>query len=186
VGRARRVTFLRGLAAVMARRHEDAIRLLARLQPFEPDGSSVGGLGPAVYEFAAACTRGALAGRRAPAARQEVDVEAVLAREREFWRAAAALQRGEPRVALEHATRGLDLLGSLANDELRWRLAAVGAVAARQLGTTAAETDMRARMARALEQLRANWPGGLGDYEKRPDLVELRTSVDRLTSREAT
>ena len=52
------------------------------------------------------------------------------ASERHYWRAAAALERGRAAVALAEAERGLSLLGALSNDELRWRLAALGALAA--------------------------------------------------------
>jgi tetratricopeptide (TPR) repeat protein len=179
VGRARRVAFLRGFSAVVACHNDEAATILERLAPFESDSTSVGLLAPAVYEYALAHgRRGPPRGRGQSPSREE-GAEPVVARERQYWLAAAALGRGDARAALAGAEHGLELLGTVPNDELRWRLAAVGAAAAAQLRDGPAAASLQARMTRALEQLRANWPGGLGTYERRPDLVELRTRVGK-------
>ncbi len=174
VGRATRLRFLRGWAAAAGGHAAEAVRTLVALEPFAPDGSSVGALAPAVYAFALASVGQASAAERAEQVATGREVAPVFARERQYWLAAAALQRGDARLALARAEQGLTALGARANDELRWRLAAVGAAAARQVAAPEAETAMTATMRQALDGLRANWAGELGPYAQRPDFAALR------------
>ena len=81
--------------------------------------------------------------------------------------------RARRRSALAEAERGLELLGEMSNDELRWRLAAVGAVAPRSRGQADKARAMRASARKALVRLRSDWPDGVDNYQKRPDLAEL-------------
>ena len=97
--------------------------------------------------------------------------------ERHYWRAAAALERGRAAGALAEAQRGLALIGTLPNDELRWRLAALGAAAARSLGQADTGRAMRASAQEALARLRSDWPGGVDLYLQRPDLAELASRL---------
>jgi hypothetical protein len=101
------------------------------------------------------------------------DADDPASRERQYWLAAAALQRGDASAAAAEAARGLTLLGDRANDELRWRLAAVAAVAARQQGDQAAATRLSADARAASDRLRTTWRTDLDTYERRPDLAEL-------------
>ena len=66
------------------------------------------------------------------------------------------------------------MLATLQNDELRWRLAAIAAAAARDLrdGPKAAEMASQARS--ALGRLRATWKSAVDLYEKRPDVVYVK------------
>ena len=99
-------------------------------------------------------------------------VEPSYAREAHYWRGAAALAARDPKRALAEARAGLSLLGALANDELRWRLAAIGAIAARRLDDAAAaglEDTARA----ALDRLQREWGQDAAAYEHRGDLAEL-------------
>ena len=65
-------------------------------------------------------------------------------------------------------------LGTLSNDELRWRLAAVAAAAAKRApDPRAAEFTATARQ--ALERLRGGWQADFDSYARRADLMDLRT-----------
>jgi hypothetical protein len=159
-----------------ALRPQDAARTLGALQPFTGAGS-VSALAPVLIDYAQA-RLGHRAGAGQPTA--SPDKEAIapgLARERQYWRAATAIERRNAAAALAEAERGLQLLGNLSNDELRWRLAALATLALRSLGDTQRAREMSGRAAQALERLRSNWPTGREAYEKRPDLAELRARL---------
>ena len=76
-------------------------------------------------------------------------------------------------TAGQEAERGLSLLGTLPNDELRWRLAAIGAAAARHRGDTAAAAVLSTSARDALARLRTAWKTDVDPYERRPDLAAL-------------
>ena len=121
--RSSRVNLYRGLAAAVSLRCPEALAALASLRP-APDYPGV--IGPAVVAFCRARLR--LASMRTAADALPPESKA-LEREQYHWLGRAALERGEARAALNEAERGLAVLGRLPNDELRWRLAAIGAVA---------------------------------------------------------
>jgi len=174
VGRTRRAAMLRGLSALTMLRAVDAVRYLETIRPTGGDPTSV--LGPVFLHYAR--TR---LGQRAGAAVSTPAVDSAvspdLARERQYWRAAAALQEGHAAAAQTEAERGLQLLGDLANDELRWRLAAMGTLALRNLGETDRARDMAGRAEAALARLRSSWSAGIEAYERRPDLAELKARL---------
>jgi hypothetical protein len=104
-------------------------------------------------------------------------VDPGLARERQYWRAAAALELGRSSEALAEAERGLALLGDMSNDELRWRLAALGTLALRARGEHEKARGMFSVTEQALQRLRSDWPNGVEAYETRPDLAELKARL---------
>jgi len=176
VGRARRAMFLRGLAAVVALRHDEAERLLLRVEPSSDGSDSAAALGPVLLEYSRASLGRRPAGKPSAAGAAAVETMApVLARERQYWLAATALARGRARDALAEAERGLQMAGDASNDERRWRLAAVGAIAAQTLGDAGRARELRRRTTEALGRLRASWRGDIKEYERRPDLSELKT-----------
>jgi tetratricopeptide (TPR) repeat protein/predicted Ser/Thr protein kinase len=176
VGRARRAAFLRALADATALRHGDVVRRLRGLA-VSASGDSVSTLAPALLEYAQA-RLGRRAGASRPAALpDETPVDPALSRERQYWRAAAALERGRASGALAEAERGLELLGDMSNDELRWRLAALGTLALRALGEPEKARATLTAAERALQRLRTGWPNGVEAYEKRPDLAELKARL---------
>jgi hypothetical protein len=69
------------------------------------------------------------------------------------------------------------MLGEMSNDELRWRLAAIGALALRAMGEADAGRAMRASAQEALARLRSDWPAGIDLYLQRPDLAELTSRL---------
>ena len=70
--------------------------------------------------------------------------------------------------------QGLTLLGNISNDELRWRLAAIGAVAARMTGDEKAMADFTAAARTSLGRVRSAWNADFQTYEQRADLIYLR------------
>ena len=166
---ARRGAFLRARAAATALRCDDALRLLAPLERSIASTDSTAVLAPAVGDYCRARRN-----RPPSAGPPPADIEPSLVRERHYWLAAAALHRGDETRAIAEATQGLALLGSLSNDELRWRLAAIGALALRKTGNSA---ELMATSQQALERLQAQWKADVGSYEGRADLAELRKQL---------
>ena len=97
-----------------------------------------------------------------------------LLRERHYWTAAAALERGDAGAAMIEVKHGLTLLGDLSNDELRWRLSAIGAMAARMNGDEKAMADFTAAARTSLGRVRSAWNADFQTYEQRADLIYLR------------
>jgi predicted ArsR family transcriptional regulator len=95
-----------------------------------------------------------------------------LRRELRYWELSTRLAGGDPQAALDGAT--LDLRGDAAvSYEYEWRIAALGAAAARRLGDDAQYRTFVARAERARQTLREAWKDQASAYDKRPDLVEL-------------
>ena len=176
VGRARLAAFLRAVSAVTALRPQDAVRMLRAVQTFD-GGDPVSVMAPVLLQYSQArLGRRFEAGRPAGTpARSAVDPG--LARERQYWLAAAALELGRSSDALAEAERGLALLGDMSNDELRWRLAAMGTLALRARGEHEKARGMFFVTEQALQRLRSDWPNGVEAYEKRPDLAELKARL---------
>jgi hypothetical protein len=170
VRRQSRVTFLRALAATVTLRCSDALPLVAQLQSGGPAPGAGGQLAPALADFCSARL-----GRRSTMPDPPSQPEPATSRERHYWRAAAALQRNDARLSLDEASQGLTQLGTLSNDELRWRLAAVGAIAARRSGDAKRAADLDTAARRALAQLRADWNADFDSYARRLDIADLRT-----------
>ena len=176
VSRSRRAMYLRGLAAVIALRPQDAIRHLTSVPP-SGGGDEASIMAPVLVGYAQArLTRRTGPGRPAAAA-AGARVDPAPARERQYWLAATAIEQGKAAQALAEAERGLELLGEMSNDELRWRLAAVGTLALRAEGKADRARELRSLADKALVRLRSDWPNGLDTYEKRPDLAELITRL---------
>ena len=170
VGRKRRATLLQAFAAVTELRCADALPLLEQLEAGGPKTDSAAVIGPGLRHFCEA-----RAGRRSAGTIQEPagTPDQIAASEQHYWIAAAALQRGGAAAAAAGADRGIALLGDLPNDELRWRLAAIGAAAARQRGDHTAAARLTAVSRDAIGRLRVTWKTDLDAYERRPDVVDL-------------
>jgi tetratricopeptide (TPR) repeat protein/tRNA A-37 threonylcarbamoyl transferase component Bud32 len=171
VGRRRRVTFLRAFEAATALRCQEAFPLLDTVQRGTVVDLS-GRLAPSIRAY---CEARVGAGRTnsfpsAPMAGADPST----LRERQYWIAVAALLRKDARTAAAEAANGLKMLGGIPNDELRWRLAAVAAAAARSLGDAQAARQMSETSRGAYERLRASFGAELTTYERRPDLADLR------------
>jgi len=172
-GRARRASFLRAMADTMSQHCDEALRRFDRLEsPTVRDTAAL--LSPAMAAYCRArASRSALSTRPA-----FEGADPALVRERHYWIAAAALLRKDAAGALVEARQGLSSLGTTPNDELRWRLAAVGALAADRLGDSSMRKELAATSKRAWERIRSEWGADVGSYDKREDLLQLRSQVE--------
>jgi tetratricopeptide (TPR) repeat protein/predicted Ser/Thr protein kinase len=170
IGRRRRVTFLRAFEAVTLLRCDAALPLLRSLESDARATDPAATLVPAIRRFCEA----APARPPSPLADVHARADKTSVRERQYWIAAAALRGGDAPAAAAAVNRGFELLGEIPNDELRWRLAAIGSAAARQRGdgSTAARMAETARL--AADRLRATWQNDADRYERRPDLADLK------------
>src|SRR5262249_44589653 len=100
-----------------------------------------------------------------------------IARERDYWLAAAALARGDAKGALQIAAGAGEQAVRINNDELAWRTAAVGSLAARALGLTREDQAFRTTSTASLERVRRTFGDSARSYDARPDLVELRKAA---------
>jgi hypothetical protein len=164
-GRARRLTVLRSLHATFTLRFDDAARhassvVASSTSPLDSTG-----------QFAAVLQ--AYADARAGRRRSVADLSAPKGPtgDRLYWDAATRLAAGDAKGALSAAELNA---GSLAASfEAEWRVAAVAAIAAKRVNATDKAAEYSARARQALRRLRDAWKEHAGDYERRPDLVEL-------------
>jgi tetratricopeptide (TPR) repeat protein/predicted Ser/Thr protein kinase len=168
VGRRRRVAYIRGLSATTLLRCDEALASFERVARFGPSTETAAMMTPIVASLCRARVGPRERGMTLPA-----DMSAVFAREAGYWLAAAALERGDAAAAHEEASRALRSLGNATNNELRWRLEAVVAAAARSQGSTEGEgSSERAQV--AINGIRSAWQEGFSQYGSRPDLTALR------------
>jgi tetratricopeptide (TPR) repeat protein/tRNA A-37 threonylcarbamoyl transferase component Bud32 len=170
-GRRTRVAVLRALAAIVAGNLAEAARLT---QPIaadrtKTDSSSV--LGRSMFEYAASKRGDSTPLGSLP---EGVTLPPATGRERQYWIALTYQTRGDIQRSLDAASEGLRSLTNLAHDELRWRLAAVGTIAARAAADVEAERVMHAAAAESLSQIKTHWGEFATRYTSRPDLAELR------------
>jgi hypothetical protein len=157
------------MAAANALRCSDVRRHLERLE--SPAGLDTAGIiAPGFRAFCDA--REGVAARAHPALPE--GAEPTPLRERNYWLAAAALERGDLKTALAEVDRGFELLRNQSNDELRWRLSAIGATAAREAGDTKRSADLARRGRAALEAVKKSWGDTFAAYAQRSDLLNLK------------
>jgi tetratricopeptide (TPR) repeat protein len=131
---------------------------------------SAGALTPALASFCAARL-----GRSSRVSDPAPGTDPSVVRERRYWTAAAALERGNVEAALREVDAGLAALGTLPNDELRWRLAAVGRAAALSGNDARRASEFETIARTALDRLRSDyWKTDTEGYLHRPDLEYLR------------
>jgi tetratricopeptide (TPR) repeat protein len=173
VGRARRVAFLRGLSAATALDCDDALRHFGRVASFGPSTESAAVLTPPVSAFCEARL-----GRRVadPGSALPGD-DRTLAGEVTYWQARAASERHDPAGAIATASQGLSLLGTIPNDELRWRLAAAAAASARGGKDERLYSEMTGTARAARERLHSAWKQDFDSYDRRADLTALRKNA---------
>jgi tetratricopeptide (TPR) repeat protein len=170
ISRQRRAIYLRAFNATTQLRCADALPPLDRLVAGVRVTDWAALLSPALQRFCQART----GQRLSAAALAPAEAGEEWARERQYWLAAAALLADDAATAGREAERGLSLVGDLTNDEQRWRLAAVGAAAARRRGDAATSATLTATARDARARLRAAWKSDAAErYERRPDLIEI-------------
>ncbi|HJR57791.1 MAG TPA: protein kinase [Vicinamibacterales bacterium] len=97
-----------------------------------------------------------------------------VSRELRYWDLARRLAEDDARGALSGVEETLADKAAAISYEFEWRIAAIGAAAARRLNEADRETAFYARAKRAIDRLRREWKSEVSSYEKRADLVELR------------
>jgi hypothetical protein len=177
VGRSRRVTFLRALAAAVSNDVQKAARVAKTIPPEAGGTDSASILGPAILSYAEARQQRRSAPAPAPA-RLPDNTSPALSRERLFWLASAALARGNAREAFATASDGVSQAVRVGNDELQWRLAAVASLAARAAGLTEDQRAFHDKAVEALRRVRSSWGDAARGYDDRPDLTALRVAAD--------
>ena len=177
-GRLNRVNYLRALAAVVKGDLSAAARFAARVVDAARPTESVAMLARGVLSYAHA--RQPPSGRATPRLPEPAPPPASdVLREMHYWSALAARARRDDRRALEEATAGLVLAERVSNDELAWRLGAVGYLAASVLGEESEAARMDKVLVAARERLQHAWQAAFRTYDTRRDLQELRGEIDR-------
>jgi tetratricopeptide (TPR) repeat protein len=173
MSRARRLAYLRVLSATTSNQLDQAASLIAAI-PKSATPSAASTLMTGLERYIQA-KRGRLV---PPPNDKPESTEAATARELGYWVAAAALARKEAQSAMATASTGIEQATKIGNDELTWRIAAVGAAAARAAGDTSQRQAFRGTAVESLNRLRAQWGDDLRRYEQRPDLMELRKAME--------
>jgi len=174
LSRLQRVAFLRALSETLANRLPEASNLL-KVMPREPADSPAGILAPPIAHYLQSKQRQAEVSF--PDTTATTTDRAVL-RERQYWTAAAAVAKGDWQAALAAAATGIEQASKISNDELTWRLAAIGSVAASRAGDVQQARALKSQAVAARTRLRTAWGTNAGRYEQRPDLVELRKASE--------
>lgn len=176
VGRARRAAALRLMRAAIEQQPAD-IRQYADslLQPSAAKPDTGAQLATVLLRYAEALT-GSAKPRAASTAPLVGSVASATGREARYWDLLTRLALGDSR-ALTGAEETLASRDANLSYEFEWRIAAIGAAAARRLNLPERERPLRARARGALERLRTEWQSDVATYESRADLLELRRAA---------
>ncbi|MEN3337716.1 MAG: hypothetical protein V7647_1392 [Acidobacteriota bacterium] len=170
--RARRAGVLRALAAAIRHQLPDVVRLArpAVAPASEPNPNANAQLAAALLEYAQPNT----ARRHSPAAAPLPDSLSPSGREVRYWTLLTRLAHGDARGALAGAEQTLAAPDGWVSYEFEWRIAAIGAAAARQLRDGPRQHAFVDRAQRAAARLRHEWKSDVASYDARPDFMELR------------
>ncbi len=169
--RERRALLLRTLAAAIQRQGSDVTRYARRVVAASTSGRDANAQLTAVlleYVQPGATRRarqghGPVAGPLSPAGR-----------ELRYWTLLTRLAQRDPRGAQAGAEETLAAPEATVSYEFEWRIAAIGAAAARQSRDGERQHRFVERAERAAARLRQEWKTDVASYEARPDLVQLR------------
>lgn len=172
--RERRVRALRALSAATRHDRDDVIRH-AHNFPLTSDGKedSNSYLATVLLEYAQARANPGANARR-PSATLGGSTSSAPGREVRYWDLAARLAANDADAALSGVEETLGSKGATVSYEFEWRVAAIGAAAARQVRDVERQRVFSERAQRALGRLRNEWKSDVASYEARPDLSELR------------
>jgi TolA-binding protein len=174
VGRRARTLVLRALVAIVNLRFTEAARFADEIgaQPAATDTTSVTARALSAYAHARLRPGAAASPPAAPP-----NLSPGVQRDRQYWIALFHAARRDWRQSHRAAVAGLEMLLPDANDELRWRLAAAGAVAAGELRQASEAARLRTLAHDALERVRTAFGDRYRTYAARPDLTQLRTAA---------
>jgi tetratricopeptide (TPR) repeat protein len=171
--RARRARALRALDANVNLRHEEAMRRSREILEGADGHRDPAGLLAARLLAYAAATRGAQRIPNTDPWLTEAQAKTPFSRELRYWELAARLASGDARGVMEQAEVTLTWKHTATSPENEWRIAALGAAAARRLNDSTRAHELKERARTALDRLRAAWGDAARDYERRPDVAEL-------------
>lgn len=168
---------LRALQAVVAARFDEAKRLVHQ---FSTAGS---GASESHRRSAEALLRYAEARQGSREGDESRSSPSAMEPEPLYWSAYARLLRGDAAGALDGAQKALAERHARRSKEYEWRMAALGAAAARELRDEDRAQTLKTRAEGALQQVREAWKGAASAYERRPDLADLmrRARIDPQT-----
>jgi tetratricopeptide (TPR) repeat protein len=171
VERLRRARVLRALDASIAQRHH-ATATIARglIEESAGETDTSGQLARRLLDYAEAELR---LRKRAGERRWMDEEQARETPELVYWELAARLAAGDGAGTLQHAKTVLDWKVIAASAELEWRIAAVGASAAKTLGKEPEASALAQRAHRRLRQLQETWADSFAEYTNRPDIRDL-------------
>ncbi|MBA3637674.1 MAG: protein kinase [Acidobacteria bacterium] len=169
--RERRAIALKGLRYAVEGNFSESARITTPLFR-DPRGiqDSAGKLAIALFTYAEARLGNAISQDVWSTAREAATP---VSTEPRYWVGYADLLAGDHRAALKGAEEALGDARVSASPELEWRLAAIGAAAARGLKDAARSTALSQRASQARSRLRAQWKEGVEAYENRADLLDL-------------
>ena len=173
VGRRRRVTFLRALRATFDERFDDAARFATEVLHTSGsrwDGTAV--TARALLDHAVASGAEVLGPAPKPSSRAGLTPR--LAREVSYWELAALTTQHQSEQVVNGVLAQLNDESNAVSDEFRWRIAALGVIAARQRHDRPLGAKLAVEAATALNALKSTFHEYLSDYLNRPDLVRLR------------
>ncbi|MDQ3070908.1 MAG: protein kinase [Acidobacteriota bacterium] len=169
--RARRVKVLRALSAAIQRQRGASTRHARQVAPAsgaEPDLPAR--LAALLLQYLDAPGRAGID----PKVPLAGSLSAPGSRELRYWDLLGRLGRHDIRNVLVGVDETLSTPLATVSYEFEWRIAAIGAAAARQLRDTAREHAFNERARRGLARLRKEWKADVGSYEARADLADLR------------
>ncbi len=164
--RVRRVALLRALSAALTHRFDAASRAAAsviRTSGASPDGTTRWAAGLLAYADARSAGRRPAAGPAATAA----------SREGLYWELAAQSHAGDALAVSAAAIAALAQAPNVVSYEYEWRVAALGAAAARRAGAADRAQTLSARAQQALDRLRDAWKEHARTYAAIPHVAEL-------------
>ena len=94
-----------------------------------------------------------------------------------YWRALALLGGGQLAAALRESNAGLSGIAAAPSAEYEWRMAAIGAEAARGTGDAPQASSLQARSRAALQRVRDSWKGDVVAYERREDVLGRKHAI---------
>jgi Tfp pilus assembly protein PilF len=178
MGRARRAQSLRALSAAVNRRFDETVNhARPLLQAPEGSGDAHGRLAARLLEYAEAEMRA----RRVPVSTPwmtESSAKTPASREVRYWEMAGRLASGDARGTLEQALATLSWKGATLSPEFEWRIAALGAAAARAANEHESAAALTTRARDALTRVRQSWNDAALVYLTRPDLVHLQRKAE--------
>jgi hypothetical protein len=179
--RKNRVPMLRAMRAATEGRWRDVLKLANEVEMQSPTPDSATRLAGLLTDFARTFAGLSPAGTTPTQPAQSTSMTPA-ARELAYWEAQTSLATQGYRQAFDQARTVWHYPSANANDELRWRMAAIAVSASQYLGgpEKADAATMRAEALRAIQNIKTAWKDAAAAYFRRVDLRLLQQHVERL------